>query len=40
MKRNVITYLRRPHAELANVQGELKDAPYLNAHGESERDLR
>jgi len=40
MKRNTIVYLREPPGELATVQGEFRDAPYLNVHGETERDLR
>jgi hypothetical protein len=40
MKRNAIIYLREPPGELATVQGEFHDAPYLNVHGETERDLR
>jgi hypothetical protein len=33
-------FLRQPPGEHAVVQGEIRDAPYLNVHGESERDLR
>lgn len=40
MKKNAIIYLREPPGELATVQGEFRDAPYLNVHGETERDLR
>jgi len=40
MKKNAIIFLRKPSGEHAKVQGELKDAPYLNVHGETERDLR
>jgi hypothetical protein len=40
MKRNSIVYLREPAHDTAVAQGELRDAPYLNVHGESERDLR
>lgn len=40
LKRNSIVYLREPPTESAVPQGELRDAPYLNVHGETERDLR
>jgi hypothetical protein len=40
MKKNQIVYLRKPPDDRANVQGELRDAPYLNVHGETDKDLR
>ena len=40
MKKNAIIFLRLPPGDNAKVQGEFKDAPYLNVHGETERDLR
>lgn len=40
MKKNQIVYLRKPPDDRANVQGELRDAPYLNIHGETDKDLR
>lgn len=40
IKKNAITYLRESPGELAIVSGEFCDAPYLNVHGETERDLR
>jgi E3 ubiquitin-protein ligase UBR1 len=40
LKRNGIIFLRSPSGEFPAVQGEFRDAPYLNIHGESERDFR
>ena len=40
MKRNALIYLRAPPGPSAVIGGEFRDAPYLNVHGESERDLR
>lgn len=40
LKRNSIVLLRQPPLEHSYVRGDLRDAPYLNVHGESERDVR
>jgi hypothetical protein len=40
MKRNQIVYLRKPPGDTARVQGELVDAPFMNIHGETDKDLR
>jgi E3 ubiquitin-protein ligase UBR1 len=40
LKRNSIVLLRQPPLEHSYVRGDIREAPYLNVHGESERDVR
>jgi len=38
--KNWIVLLREPMGERAHVQGDIKDAPFMNVHGESDMNLR
>jgi hypothetical protein len=40
LKKNSLVFLRQSTGDLIAVNGEIRDAPYLNVHGESEKDLR